>query len=135
VDPPLLAHYVKLDEQAIRMLLGERALDGRLAPFTRLINPEPAPLHQTASLATDGALVVLVRRARDAGMPLRVYLQGRGSRDRAAVMESLATSTGLPILAANVVAATRADPEMEEIPRVLCRDAFLHGAVLFLDGV
>lgn len=33
VQPPLLAHYFKLDEQIVRLLLGQESLDSRLAPL------------------------------------------------------------------------------------------------------
>ena len=41
-QPPLLAHYFKLDEQIVRWLLNERSLDERLASFCELIEPARA---------------------------------------------------------------------------------------------
>src|SRR5262249_5837536 len=39
VEPPLLAHYLKLDEQIIGLLTGSESLTTRLAPFCQLIHP------------------------------------------------------------------------------------------------
>jgi len=41
VQPPLLAHYLKLDDQIVRLLLEQDSLDPRLAPFCQLIEPCP----------------------------------------------------------------------------------------------
>jgi len=35
--PPLLAHYIEVDDQIIRLLLNQRGLDRRLAPYCQLI--------------------------------------------------------------------------------------------------
>jgi hypothetical protein len=40
VEPPHLAHYLKLDDQVARLLLGQQGLDGRLAPYCRILEPE-----------------------------------------------------------------------------------------------
>src|SRR5262249_7928176 len=41
VEPPFLAHYLKLDEQVLKLLLGDSCLDSRLAPFSELVQPAP----------------------------------------------------------------------------------------------
>lgn len=49
--PPLLQHDLKLDEQIVRLVLGEDSLDSRLASFCELIEPR-CGTRRTASRST-----------------------------------------------------------------------------------
>ena len=80
VQPPLLAHYIKLDDQVVRLLLGEQGLDRRLDGCCWLLTPDA----ETTSLEqlplereTEVALRALAGRARDAHQPLRLHFCGR----------------------------------------------------------
>src|SRR5438093_1688727 len=68
VDPPLLAHFVKLDEQVVNLLLGQDATHPRLAAFSRIIVPG-----DDSNGARDLPLARLIGDARRVGRSLVVH--------------------------------------------------------------
>src|SRR5262245_533638 len=90
LQPPLLAHYLKLDEQIVRYLLDQASLDPRLAPFCELTEPAVRLAELPLSAEAKRALPALVAQARAARQPLRLYFDGpRGAGQRRAA-EALA---------------------------------------------
>ena len=61
--PPLLSHYMELDEQVVRLLLDERCLDARLAPFCSIVEPNPGIQAHWLAPGIQPALVATVRQA------------------------------------------------------------------------
>src|SRR5207253_11358245 len=72
-EPPLLAHFVKLDDQVVRLLLGQEGLARRLAPWCSVVPPAERPL----APELERTLGPLVAHARDARERLCLYFHGR----------------------------------------------------------
>ena len=129
--PSLLRHAVTVDEQIADLLLGQHALDRRLARCCTLTAPdgstdEPA-LHPTVVAA-------LTRLAHDAATPPRVYLHGpvrAGRHDAAHLLAALLRRPLLTLRPDRMAATTDAD----EFFAVLFREALLQGALLCVDDI
>ena len=134
VEPSSLSHYVKLDGQIKRLLLGETGLDDRLAPFCQLIEPavdwECAPLDSE----TRQALLRLALETTSSRRPLRLFFQGSGGPEKRETAEALASTLGAKLLAANLdrLAETA---NLDSIWSLLAREAQLQGAILLISGV
>ena len=134
VRPPLLAHYLKLDDQFVRVLLDERGPDPRLATWCRAIDPESTPggLADAPASGMPGALRSLAEQARTAGRSLRLYFRGPAGAGKLRAASALAGNLGAPLLVADL---RRADggPDFEPAVGTLFREALLTGAILYLD--
>jgi AAA+ superfamily predicted ATPase len=135
VQPPLLSHYLKPDEQLVRLLLGHEGLDARLAPFCELIDPTASLEELPLPADLRRALPALASQARSAGRPLRLYFHGPPGTGRRAAAEGQARAAGLRLLAVDLVGALAADGGFERALRLAQREAWFQDAVLFLDGL
>jgi winged helix domain-containing protein len=142
VRPPLLAHYLKLDEQITRFLLGESSLDPRLAHCCELVaRPAATRLDGSSAsrsigeLALDQPVEQQLRRAaalaRESARPLQLSLRGAFEADHRQIARALAADAGVPLLVADVARAL-GDGECERTARLLFREAWFQGAVLYL---
>lgn len=133
-NAPLLARTLRLDEQVVRLLLGDASLDSRLVGCSTLV----APSADWATLPLDEpnhrALTTLVQRASSTQAPLRLLFLGRYGSGRRATAAALAAHAGSPLLAVDLVRALPASADGQLIERVF-REAWFLGAALYLDGV
>lgn len=138
VQPPLLAHYVKLDEQVVRLILGQHGLDRRLESGCRVVQPD-AGTPGVDALPLEGemraALRTLVCRASDASKPLMLHFHGRNGTGKLRTALALAKETGRNLLVAHLNRWPEAKAEFDFLQRVAFREAWLKGAILYLDGV
>jgi len=85
VEPPLLAHYLKVDDQLVGFALGQRGMDDRLARYARLsvngAGGATALPDRHDLLSPD--LVRHAAAAASAGHSLRLYFRGRPGTGRA----------------------------------------------------
>ena len=134
VEPPFLAHYLKLDEQVLRLLLGDAALDSRLAPFCELIQPSPNWDEAPLGPEIKAALAVLAQQAHVNRQPLRFYFQGRPGTGKRQAAKALAGQLGVPLLS---VAADRllGAPGGGALLRLVFRESQLHRAVLYISSL
>ena len=88
--PPLLAHYVRLDGQVLRRLLGQDGLDASLSPFCELVLPCASPAAPHVDPATASALTGLTAPARAARRPLILHFHGPAGTGRRRAAEALA---------------------------------------------
>jgi hypothetical protein len=135
VQPPLLAHYLKLDEQIVRFLLGQEGLDARLASFCQMVQPTVSLEALPVSAAVKQALSALVVRARETRQPLRLYFQGPRHAGTRQTAEALAAEVDMPLLIVDLVRAPAATTDFEQLLRLLFRAAWFQDAILFLEGV
>jgi len=135
VRPPLLAHYLKLDEQILHLLLGQDSLDARLAPFSRLVDPGVSLEDLPLSPEVKQALAVLAVQARTGCDPLRLYFQGPRGAGKRRTAEALAGEIAARLLAVDLPRALGVGTDFERVLKRLFREAWLHGAVLYLDGL
>jgi AAA+ superfamily predicted ATPase len=98
VEPPLLAHYLRLDEQVVRQLLGDSGLDFRLAPFCEVSRTSHEWSDLPLSNETKSALSAIVRQAHDTLQPLRLYFQGADATGKRQTADALAAQVGAKLL-------------------------------------
>jgi AAA+ superfamily predicted ATPase len=135
LQPPRLAHYLKLDEQIVRLLLAQRTLDSRLAPFCRMVEPAVSLDELPLDAERTRALPALLSQARESGQPLRLYFHGpRGAGKRRAA-EALAGAVGARLLAVGLARIPAADADLEHVLKLLFREAWFQDAVLYLDDL
>lgn len=128
---PLLAHGLRLDPQALRVLIDDDGEDERLAGFAHTLPAGPGAADGDGH---GGALVSLVRAARKRGEPLRLYLHGpRGSgRHRAAF--AVAAALERPLVLADL-ALVPPDADAATLLGLLFREVRLLAAPLCLTGL
>jgi hypothetical protein len=132
--PPLLAHCLKVDEQAVAYLLGEPGPDARLSAFCTLLDPPPAERAPVLDPAVRAALHGLAG-ARPAAEPLFLYLRGPDRDGAAAAAAVCASAAAAPLLRADLGAAPPVDADLAALVPVLFREARLRGAVLHVAGM
>jgi hypothetical protein len=137
VQPPLLAHYLKLDEQVVRWLLREeqpQGVDDRLLPFCRLVagneSPNWVPVHNT----TSAALEKLLRSNDGDGGNLILHFRGPSKAQMRQAAQDVAMAQGARLL---IVDFLRCPDEsaFEAMILLALREAELHGAIPFLEGI
>lgn len=136
-QPPLLAHYLKLDDQIVHLLLEQKSLDTRLAPFCEIVEATASAAVGDLPISADmkRALPALVVQARGAGEPLKLYFHGpRGVRKRQTA-ESLASEAGSRLLLVDVARVLAAGVEFDKTLKLIFREAQFQDAVLYLDGL
>jgi AAA+ superfamily predicted ATPase len=83
VEPPVLAHYLKLDDQIVRILLGESGLDPRLSVECELVHTARAWDSLVIGSESWQVLPGLLAHAISEHQPLTLYFHGpRGSSKR-----------------------------------------------------
>jgi AAA+ superfamily predicted ATPase len=134
VHPPLLAHYLKLDDQIIRFLLGQMDLDSRLAACCELERaPVGAPdLRLRGEIAS--ALPRLASRVRQTREPVSLCFHGPQSKSKLQTAKALAAQAGKSILAMDLARAARANADLSETVRLAVREAWFGDSLLFLDA-
>ena len=130
VEPPLLAHYLKLDEQVTRMLLGDSSLDPRLAPCCTLQRPSDGG-DFVGSTEIEPALAILIGQAHSAGRPLKLYFQGPRGSGKLRLAQALAASVQANLL------VVRADhllelPGARDLLPLLLREAQLREVLIYI---
>lgn len=135
VEPPLLAHYLKMDEQIARLMLDEANLDRRLAPFCELNDSIMTVNELAASEELKRALRALARQAQQSTRPLRLFFRGAPGAGRRTAAAALAQLVSGPLLIANLERAPGAGDSFIQLLHLLFREARLLGAVLYLDGI
>src|SRR6266511_1069374 len=139
VDPnqphqPLLARAMKVDEQVLRLTLGESTLDPRLASCAELA-PARRPLASlTLDPASRRALPLRAIRAVPQSPQPRLYFHGPPGAGQRAAAEALATEARLPLLVVDLDRAGRSETPAEEIIRIAFREAWFRRSAIFLTG-
>jgi len=134
VEPPLLAHYLRLDDQVIRQLLGDSALDSRLAPFCEVCSTPGDGSDLPLSAATKSALFAIVQRAHESKQALRFYFHGPDGTGRRQTAEALASRAGVRLLAVDGARLLEL-PAVADLLKLLFREARLRGAMLYISGL
>lgn len=134
-EPPLLARRLKADGRIVAFLLGDQALDERLAAFTRIAT-SPAPLLCDLELADDvrGAMVgasALPREWREREH-LVWFISGPVGAGKRTLARALCGAWGMPLLTADVAQAMNAPCGLPTALTLLMRESALRGAALCL---
>jgi SpoVK/Ycf46/Vps4 family AAA+-type ATPase len=134
LQPPLLAHALKLDEQLVAALTGASGLDHRLAwcELVRAALPlEELPIDER----TRRDARTLIGDARTERRPLRLLFSGPPDTVKRLAAGALAVESGSWLLDADLARLPSSDLSFEQLVELLVREAWLHDAVLFVDGV
>jgi len=133
--PPLLAHYIKLDDQIVRLLMYEPGIDLRLRSFCEMLPPDDAAGYVGLPRDTANALRHLITEARWRREPLRLYFQGPPGAGKLACATALAAHVGSSLLVADLSRTSFTATEWRETSRLLVREAWFQDAILYLDRV
>jgi SpoVK/Ycf46/Vps4 family AAA+-type ATPase len=131
VEPPFLAHYLKLDDQVTRLLLGEPGMDPRLAAECELLEPTREWDKVATSPEIKHVLPGLVAHANAERHALTLYFHGpRGSVKRETA-EALANVMGMRLL---TVRCDRLAEKagLETFWQMVFREARFHRALLYV---
>jgi SpoVK/Ycf46/Vps4 family AAA+-type ATPase len=133
---PNLAHYLKVDEQIVRWLLGERSLDSRLISFSDFVSPGISLGNLSLNDEIEQTFRSLIDRADNRCRAMLVYLQGAPGAGQRQIAEAMANETGLFLLAADLSRAVNATvADFDQLIRLLFREAYLQNTLLFLNGI
>jgi AAA+ superfamily predicted ATPase len=135
VQPPLLACYLKPDEQLIRYLLGQEGLDSRLATFCQIVKPIPESESLSLDAKIQQALLALALQAREANQPLHLHFHGPQGVGKRQAAEAIALKLDMRLLVADIATAIAAKTELESILPLLLREAQFQDGVLYLEGI
>ena len=134
VEPSSLAHYVRLDDQIRRLLLGQTGLDERLSSFCRLNEVVVAWTDLSLSADVKQALPKLAQDAISSGKPLRLYFQGAAIPEKRETAAALAGVLGCDLLSVRVDRVPdNLNPDL--LWSLVAREAQLHRAVLFISDL
>jgi AAA+ superfamily predicted ATPase len=132
--PPLLANYLKLDEQITEFLLGQNTLDPRLAPFCEFIKPQ-LPLDGLAlSPEIKRGLASLISRAKNDCRPLRLYFSGACKWDKRPAAEALSLEAGVSLLVVDLNHMLATESDFASTIHYLFRQAWILGSLIYIDG-
>ncbi|MFI5641255.1 AAA family ATPase [Streptomyces goshikiensis] len=128
VEPPLLAHFMVLDEQITDVLLGQSGLDRRLAGCCRLETPV------AGSDPEHGGLVRMASRS-PGGRPPRVYARGPAGSARGGPARDLAAGLGVALLTVDTSGLPDEADAASDLLALAFREASLLGALLRIDDI
>jgi ATPase family associated with various cellular activities (AAA) len=129
VQPTLLAHYLRLDDQIAQFLIGQPGLDARLIPFCTLSNPDANPNFTELVLPLEISIQQLITRSP------KLYLQARPGIGKYSLAKAIATAQGLPLLTADLMRAWQLRLEILTLVRLLVQAAQIHNAVLYVPAI
>ncbi len=134
VKSTLLGHYLVLDEQVIRLLLGQKGLDSRLAPFCQLVQPTLSLKEIPLQVDVKQALFVITIRSWQRQKRLRFYFEGADRASKRRTAEALAKEIKAPLLAVDLarIVDTR---DIEPTLQLLMREASFENALLYIDNL
>ena len=133
--PPLLSHYVKLDGQITRLILGDASLDPRLVPFCRVVQPTAFLDELALPDEVTQTLLAVVTHAREAHHALRLHFQGPPGVGKRSAAEALAGEIGVPLLVVDIPRMREARVDFDATLKLVFRQAWFHNALVYLSDV
>jgi len=135
VAPPFLAHYLKVQPQIIRFLLGLPGLDPQFAAFCRLSQPaSQCDCSRFFPEELGAVLPVLLEQSVTDGEPLRLYFRGAPGTGKRSAAEALAARTGRTLLSCDLSRMSDCSEFGNRLNWVL-REAALRDCILYLCGL
>ncbi|MEG4343064.1 AAA family ATPase [Microcoleus sp. A003_D6] len=131
----LLAKTLKLDEQIVRFLLGNKGLDFRLAPFCQLIQPAISLNDLYLSVELKQGFSGLIQQYQPTHKPLRLYFQGSDRDSKRRTAEALAKEIAAPLLIADLPHLVTNKTDFEPNLQLLWREAEFQNALLYLENL
>jgi hypothetical protein len=134
IQASLLAHFIKLDEQIIRLLLEQPALDERLKSFTQIYQPL-TNLEQIPHNNQQQALKNLIVHSQQNNQPVKLHFWGVSEASKLETAQALATDLNIPLISCDLQQAINLKIDLELNIPVLFREAQFHNAILYLTGL
>lgn len=134
VQPPLLAHSMRLDRQIIDLLLGQDGIDPRLAGFCQLHQPTVSFEELPLKIQIQQALRVLTVQYHKGHQALNLYFQGPHDTGKRLGAEAIANQLGMSLITVDLVRLLEFKLDFEPLLKLLFREAWFQNAVLYLDG-
>ncbi len=136
---PWYARPVRIDERIVSFLLGDRSVDGRIAPYVSWLDSGSDAIYLTHSQRAELAkLIELANRCRGAGRarqkPL-VYLYGARNAGAEAMVRESARRLGVPVLTIDAELLCEPSLDFDQMVFLLFREGLLSQAALFLQNV
>jgi SpoVK/Ycf46/Vps4 family AAA+-type ATPase len=128
VQPPLLAHYLKLDEAIIRLLLGHQGLDVRLVKFCQIITPKTGWNDALESVEIKQGLLHLIGQ-----QPLQLYFYGVPGVGKLRTAEALAGEVGAKLLVVDLARLLAADADFEHSLHLAFCEVLFADAILYIN--
>lgn len=135
LQPSFLAHFLKLDEQVIRLLLGQAGLDPRLQSFCQRDRPSANLEHSSLDPSIREALNTLAAQSWQSQQPLKLCFCGPSGTGKRRTAAAIAAHLGAPLIVSNLSQALDLKLELETALPILFREARLQNAVLYLTGL
>lgn len=136
IQPPLLAHVIKLDDQIVSLLLGQTTQDSRLSAIYQLVQPasnwNDPPIKQDLVLS----LQKLIGEAREHNKTLWLYFMGQKGNGQQETTKAIANEMGVSVLVIDVEALLRqGQHEIEKTIARICREAWSKDAILYFEWI
>jgi len=133
IQPSLLAHYLKLDEQITTYLLDEQHIDKRISSACELSCVDKISGNFPPLNAAQNGLFALAKARKNAGLPLWLHFNGPDNACKVQVAKTLANTIDMPLLYVSLAKLQSAGSDVDTLSRVTVRQAWLKNAVLYLD--
>jgi SpoVK/Ycf46/Vps4 family AAA+-type ATPase len=135
VQPPLLSHYLKLDERIVDFLLGSDEIDSRLASTVNLVVPDVTLDALWLPSEVRRRLVQLIDGQQTKEEGLLLYFQGSYGVGKQSTAEALCRKLGLRLLVVDGERILQADDlPFDMVLRLVCREADLQQAAIYWQG-
>lgn len=134
IQPPLLAHVIKLDDQIVNLLLGQATQDPRLSTICKKYDPtgnwSDPPIKEDLYLS----LQAVIRKIKQNRGTLWLYFMGERGNGQPETIKAIANELNVPVLIVDVEALLRqAQHEIEKTIARTCREAWSKDAILYFD--
>jgi SpoVK/Ycf46/Vps4 family AAA+-type ATPase len=142
-NPPLLACLLSVDERITQYLLGSDQIDARLISWMRRAESTVSWQHLVLQEDTKERLENLLRgflkrRPYDSksgnSEGLILYFQGSAGAGKEQTAAALCLKLGIPLLVVNTARLLHGDAGIENVARLLFREAVIQQAALYFDG-
>jgi hypothetical protein len=132
---PLLAQVLVPDRQIVDVLTGVPGLDPRMAATCELWWSVDAFDDVALDPATLAELRSLMEHAQAASAPLWIHLHGPADSAARTAVAAVAAAAGRPLLVVDLALMPSTPAELRPLLELAIREAWLHDAVPFLDGL
>jgi SpoVK/Ycf46/Vps4 family AAA+-type ATPase len=135
IQPSLLSHFLKLDEQLIRLLLAQPDVSPSLASFCHLNTSSRRSEHCEQDEELSGALVTLVHQSLEERHPLRLFFHGQRGTGKLREAEALAARVLKPLLVVDLPGALNTNNNLDLLFKRVFREAWFQETLLYLDNL
>lgn len=134
-QPPFLSRYLKLDDQIVRLLLGQEGLDTRLTSFCELSQPSVSLDQLPSTEQTRQALTALAIHAIKNNQRLQLYFHGASGVGKYQTAAAISHTLNKKFLVADLAHTLNLKSEFHPTLKLLFREAQFQNAVLYLRGL